>query len=514
MRDKRCGGEHCSSVKDENIKRYVEDILIIFAFAIIIFTIMASRELNNLDEVWVFNTARNIANGLLPYKEFNIVTTPGLPMICGLILKIFGTEMFFMRIMASLLNAFIIFIIYKILKLLRINKYISIIFSSFILELYTDFLCIDYNVMILFIALLALYIELRIYDKENELLKLCVKRDILLGLLVGTSILMKQTTGICLTVAFIGYKILFVRNKDDFKNFFKIAVIRILAICIPVFILIMYLLINNIMSDFINYAILGIKEFTNKISYIRLIKSEYFLWAFLAPVTFIILLYNGIKNKDKISIIIFAYAISTFIVVYPISDPPHFLIASTIDLIGLIYLLKCIYEKRISNIINEKLKIFIKEFCKNIFFVLIISFALICCIKLWNLNLKQYIDLNNFKYIPVSTGYVEEIKKVGKYIEESEKTVYILEARAPLYMIPINRYNKDYDMFLIGNMGANATEKIINDLNSKDDVNLLLLKGNMNWQTPMDIIEYVKQNYKKNGEIGNFNIYHIEENNE
>ena len=103
-------------LKNEKTKKYIEDILIFLAFWIIIFTIIVSKEINSLDEVWVFNTARNIANGLMPYKDFNLVTTPGLPIICGLILKLFGTEMFFMRLMASILNSCIFLLSIKYLK--------------------------------------------------------------------------------------------------------------------------------------------------------------------------------------------------------------------------------------------------------------------------------------------------------------------------------------------------------------------------------------------------------------
>ena len=37
--------------------------------------------------------------------------------------------------------------------------------------------------------------------------------------------------------------------------------------------------------------------------------------------------------------------------------------------------------------------------------------------------------------------------------EKENKKVYILDAEAAIYMIPINNYNKDYDMFLKGNIG-------------------------------------------------------------
>ena len=104
---------------------------------------------------------------------------------------------------------------------------------------------------------------------------------------------------------------------------------------------------------------------------------------------------------------------------------------------------------------------------------------------------------------------IESIKEVDEYILGQEQEVYILDARAGIYMIPINRYNKNYDMFLIGNLGGEGSNGIIEDLQSKENVKLLLLSNekNLNWQTPLDIIKYVKQNYNKIEKIGSFDVY-------
>ena len=62
-----------------------KNIILNFIIFIIIFFIVASviltRPLSNLDEIWNYNFARNVADGLIPYKDFNMVTTPLLPFI-------------------------------------------------------------------------------------------------------------------------------------------------------------------------------------------------------------------------------------------------------------------------------------------------------------------------------------------------------------------------------------------------------------------------------------------------
>ena len=61
--------------------------------------------------------------------------------------------------------------------------------------------------------------------------------------------------------------------------------------------------------------------------------------------------------------------------------------------------------------------------------------------------------MQNFKYIKAESN---EIQKIDQFIiecEKNNKTVYILDATAAIFMIPIDKYNKDYDMFLKGNLG-------------------------------------------------------------
>ncbi len=493
------------------MKKYKEAILVFIFFLIATSAVILTRNLNNLDEIWVFNTARNIANGLLPYKDFNLITTPGLPILCGVILKIFGTEMFIMRIIAVIVNATIMFMIYKILKLLNINKNLSLLLSIIIMGLFIEDFCIDYNFMVLLIALITLYIELKSYFKSEDIFEYKLGKELLLGVLAGISITMKQTIGLCFVIVFIGYKLLAVRSKEEFKVFLKIAVTRLLASLIPIALLIIYLLYNGLIADFIDYAIMGIREFSNSKPYTNLLKGNLNLLAILVPIIIIISLYITLRKKDKIITILTSYSVSTIIVVYPIADDIHFLIAGTITMITGIYLLKELYKKELKESVKENNIIWAKNFINA--FTLMITFILVIAsiykIVEYGLKCKNYNQLKNFKYIPISEEYEEQIVKVDEYIESQDDEIYIVDARAAIYMIPINRYNKNYDMFLKGNIGSKGSVGIIEDLQSKDKVTLLLLhdENSMNWQTPLDVIEYIKENYEKTGQIEIFDIY-------
>ena len=93
-----------------------ENILIISVIFITIFSIIIIKPISDLDEIWNYNTARAISEGLIPYKDISMITTPLLPIITGMILKILGNEIVISRILASILWTGILFTIYKIFK--------------------------------------------------------------------------------------------------------------------------------------------------------------------------------------------------------------------------------------------------------------------------------------------------------------------------------------------------------------------------------------------------------------
>lgn len=101
---------------------------------------------------------------------------------------------------------------------------------------------------------------------------------------------------------------------------------------------------------------------------------------------------------------------------------------------------------------------------------------------------------------------------MSQYVIKKENEgikVYILDALACIHMIPIDKYNKNYDMFLKGALGSKGEAGQIENLNKEENVQVLILKDNYirNWQTPETVIKYIQSNWIKTGEINIFNIY-------
>ena len=178
--------------------------------------------------------------------------------------------------------------------------------------------------------------------------------------------------------------------------------------------------------------------------------------------------------------------------------------------LSLIYVIFIAINNIKQRYIREKVCVFIKYMMEAILFIVTIWIILMQSRELIRVisNIFSYKELNHFRYIEVSEGMLNQIKIVDDFIESSKKPVYILDAAAAIYMIPIDRYNKDYDMFLKGNLGGNGEDGQIEKIKSVDAYLLVRHNANeRNWQTPTRVIEYVEMNNEKQGSVETFDVY-------
>lgn len=493
-------------------KRIFELLFIIFIFLNILSIVML-KQIKNLDEIWNYNFARNVANGLIPYKDFNMLQMPLLPMICGVVLKLTTNSLIVMRIIAAITCTAILYIVYKIFNVLKIKKEISFICTLFIWCLLINVFCIDYNYLSLLIVLLIIYKEIINYKKDDNFIKFELKEDFILGLLAGLTITLKQTSGLFICVALLGNKLLFIRSKKELKIFLKCFIVRLIGIIIPITIILIYLIINNAFTEFINYTIKGISGFKNSIPYKNLFNNNVSaILAIVVPITILYSWYESvIKEKNKKLYIILVYGLAIFVISFPISDYIHFIIASIPTIILNIYIvynfIKSLYKK------NEKVKTIkiinlISNNCLITMSILILAFTA-NNIRMYINNREKYSNLKHYEYIIIDKEFENTVVNVQEYILNSENDVIILDAGAATYKIPIDKYNKNYDLFLKGNLGENGEKDLIQDIMKKEKTQYLILKDEYpkNWQTPLEVINYVKENKTKIGEIEIFDIY-------
>ena len=567
------------------------------AFFILIFIFILCEQLNkyptNLDELWNYNIARCIKNGLIPYKDISMITTPLFPTIVAICLKIFGDNLFVFRIIGAVLFTLILIFTYKIFYELLKKQSIAIIFTGIICFALFQYFMVDYNFFVLLIALIIEYLELKIYKFFSD--------DLLIGFLAGLAICSKQTLGFFILLYVLLINLLFIRNKDDWKVYLKTAMNRLIGAFIPSLMFLIFLAVTKSYDDFISYAILGIRTFTNSIPYRNLIQSNVIITKILAIIipffVTIMIAYSfyllrklkkdnkikenktildkindnrinqnktisnkvsdnkireikTIENKIKYKKIIIATfsGIPMLITIYPIADDVHFYITVLQFSILLLYilsvafidLLKKIIEydkigKVFNYIIDNKINVFVEKFIVT--FVILLGIFKMAQISLYNyeeykskllesksiveneninknienVNIENNKDLfKHFKKIPLTTGYIKLTQELYDfYKENNDKKIIIVDAEACVYDIPMDIYNKNFDMFLKGNIGKDGEEGIINNIeNNTNTIYLIKKKGeNLNWQTPKSVIEYIRKNMKKLGSIEYYDIY-------
>lgn len=396
------------------MKKTLEKIYVVIVIVVVLASMIVTTQLTDLDEIWNYNFARNVANGLLPYKDFNMIQMPLLPNLCAVFLLILGKELVVMRILAIILCAAILLLSNKILKRLNVNKQIGYLFLVGVIYLFKNQFRIDYNFFVLFNLLAIIYLELK-----NKVNSKASKIDILSGVLAGICICTKQTIGILISLALVIYPLFNVTKKEEFKQYFKKVLYRVIGIVIPLLLLAVYFTIFGLWKEFISYCVLGIKTFSNTIPYTNLLKSKDIVikaLSILAPVFLIVsFVVCVIKRKDEKEVyknlsVITLYGIVEMAVVFPISDDIHFLLGIFPTLIGLVYifniLIRQIKLQKVKILTKEiklqKVKIFAKEFLKIAIFLASIIIVINAGRTLYQYIsvANQYTQMNHFKYIP------------------------------------------------------------------------------------------------------------------
>lgn len=273
-----------------------------------------------------------------------------------------------------------------------------------------------------------------------------------------------------------------------------------------------------------NMQFCGIGTFSNRLSYNWLLTSNgkiIMSLAVIVPIQIIFMLATFIlsfwkksfreKEWFKNLIPLLAYSIGSIFVIIPIADRIHFLIGMICTIISLIYFLYVFINKFLK---EERDKKIIGIYTKA-FGILIILFSVgISALQLIEYSKSENKSTNHkhFNNIIIDEDFDLQITKVDEYIKQKEeegKTAYLLDFAAAMYMIPLDRYNKDYDIFALGNFGAKGNKGVIEDIKQKENAIFLIASDEygIHWQQPIEITDYVKENYKKVDSVEIFDVY-------
>ena len=118
------------------------------------------RPMGNVDEIWNYTFGNNMASGLVPYRDFNLLQTPAFAAIHGLALNLFGRELLVTRLLGAFLFAGICQLLYLFSARLGARGAVRWILPGTFLILFDYNVFFEYSCLILFCMLVCLYVDL------------------------------------------------------------------------------------------------------------------------------------------------------------------------------------------------------------------------------------------------------------------------------------------------------------------------------------------------------------------
>lgn len=415
----------------------------------------------SLDEIWNYGFSYNIYNGEIPYKDFNMVITPIYPMIMSVFLMI-NSSILTMHIVNSLMLTVMIYLIEKL-----INKKYNISIFLILLIFPMSLIFPSYNIFLLMLLILIIYLE-----KNNS-------NDYLIGFILGFLILTKQSVGV-----FVALVSLYYLYKDKSK-----VIRRIIGCFIPCFCFLIYLIISNSFSSFLDLCLFGLFDFGKS--------NSNFNYLFIFGICLLILNILLIKNsKDKLN---YYYLLSFFSIMIPLFDLYHVLI----------YFFSFIFIYLFEEDISFKCKYLNIEL-----FIFGLLIGIVFVGSFYRFNDKVYFpnNINHFEYRMVNDKYLDYSDTInGRFLEYRELGYKVIFLSADGYYFKlINDIDIDYlDLINSGNWGYNGSSKLLNKIKSCKNCIFFLDENEigLNKQTDQKLLKYVIDNGCIKEEFGNYKVY-------
>lgn len=407
------------------------------------------------DEVWNYGVAYNIANGLVPYRDFNLLAGPLVYYFSAIFILIFGHHFYSYAIFHSCFMLLIFIVLW-----IRLGKKSMLIYLVLI-----TFSFPNYNIFVMFLFFLMFVI----YDDYN--LKY---RNYIIGSLIGLIFISKISIG----VSMLFVMIIFDYNKKKLIGFLFVLLLFLL-----------YLVFNDSFFQFVDYNYLGMFSF---------VSDNKFLFYLPAYIIFCLTVIIAIF-KSRFKDIFLIYVLAFSVVSIPIFDNLHMMYSVVV----ILFYLFCRYDFYINRYYNY-------------FFVISFSFFFFCVTSpVGNYNLYRdstsflygkaiYYDFYNYdKCVLRLKKYVSNVKDNYDYIFIfSDELTYSVKLDLN---IPINKF----DVIANGNMGYRGFERYIFEYHEMCKYNSCIFFvddsiSNLTSQSNENILNDVRNSYSKIDTI-NFN---------
>ena len=408
-----------------------KDIILIILLFIYFFSI-SYFAIANYDVIWNYGFAYNVATNLKMYNDFNMVITPLYPIIFGIILKIFGSNLFIFYLFNTIIPVTICYLIHKFYK----TGFLEVAILTAIVS------WPNYNLL----CTLFLFILMILEDKKQN--------DYIIGIVLGLVFLTKSSMGL-LSLASIYY-------IKDFKKLSK----RVVGFLIPNIIITIYFIKEKIFMNYLNYAFGSLISFSKD-------NFNFTIGIIIFISIIIYLIYTYHKKKDiKILYILFFQIMS-----YPIFNGVHIII-SIIPLAFYIAL-------------NTKSNIY-KKYHKYLAITLLTPIFL----TIMQLNtIDMSYGTNALKGKLIETKYLNNASSIKTSIEDLDNT-YLIMYEAYYDKLLLGIKINQYDLISKGNIGYNGENRIIKHFDSlPKETNFIIQKEYAGGHLSKKVYDHIKNNY-------------------
>ena len=426
-------------------------LILLFAFSLVY--MYKYRTLVD-DEIYGFGFGVNVLNGLVPYRDFNMIITPMFSYIVALFLMIFGKHFIIYHILISLMIIGITVLSYKKIGYSAIAIYFLLLIYPFT----------GYNMFGLLLLFLLINLD---SDKKSYL--------VLEVIIISMMILTKQVLGLLVLPSLI-------YSKNKSKSF-----LIYLGVCL---LFILGLVYNGCLYEFFDYCLFGMFDFSKQ-------NNEGINFFLILEILIIgYLIYISVKKKDKNLFYILCFQIMCF----PIVNYPHFMIS----FIPFVYYLLS-YKKKYINLMGS---IFV------VIYFVIFSISLMMVDDKYLYTSISHED-NFYKGKMVASHFDFMIDSISDVIERHDGyRYYLLGNFAYLVKLELGEKIDKFDLINNGNMGYNGEYRYIDEIDNYCKKNnnkcLFIVESkdeNSTNQTNVEILKYVQDSYIKEISSNIFEIY-------
>lgn len=416
----------------------------------------------DFDATWEYGFCHALRMGEIPYKDFNIISTPLFIFLFSIGLFINDSFIVFL-IEAIIINIIMFYFIDKVYAEKSLIYIVCVCFTLFFSFIPTyNFLCF------VLIVLLICFEKLHYSDK-------------VIGFFLGLLILSKHTIGLPIVcLVFIG---LFIKRHG-----IKGIINRFIFMLIPLSFLFIYLIFTGALFNFLDLTIFGLFDFASN-------NTSVDIFFFYSLGLFVLSIIYFFKNKFNI---ISYYIVGSVMFVIPGFDKFHFcfyfiifmFIVMDINInIKNISLIKCCY-------------------------ILIIVFT----VGVFGVQSNRYStysisNMSHYKYILMNKNFQKSIDLLNTEFSKYDN-YYLFDGLGMFYDIVYDRRITYYDVPLYGNFGYDGSNKIIEMINNEKNCYFIVSDDDYHLsnisQLDLKTINYIKNNLKKVDSIYSFSVYYKE----